>query len=245
MKFKLAIPSLSRSELIKKHPLLKESIVCVRETQEDMYRKAIPDADIRVMPDSVKNLGGTRNWILDNVREPGDDFLFLLDDDITAVWYLMSRKSPIITDPKYMLEVIEHTGRLAQDAKAGVFGYSHVLKPQFRHGLTVVGLRSWVSGHAMGIVDTDLRFDEDMTTKGDFDMSLQSIVKSRLCWQDRRWHFAHEAWVTPGGQTMFRTKDVDLQDTEYLRQKWGRSIVNAGGSRKENTRGLRLSIGVE
>ena len=36
----------SRAKLIQQHPMLEESVVCVRESQETMYRESIPDADI-------------------------------------------------------------------------------------------------------------------------------------------------------------------------------------------------------
>ena len=156
----------------------------------------------------------------------------------------MSRKVPRSHDPEYILDVIEHVGRLAVESKCAVFGFAHDPKPERRFGLSVVGLRAWVRGCAQGVVDPDMRFDEGLSGKEDFDICVQSLEKSRLCWQDRRWTFVAKAWDLHGGMRTIRTHEKDQRDLLYLQIKWGRTVIKAGGTPKQNKRGQRLQIGV-
>jgi hypothetical protein len=249
MKFKVAIPTLGRPDFIVDHPLIDHAAICVTDSEYESYRKNLPNADIRVRPDSVIGISATRNWLLENVREPGDDFIMLMDDDVEHMIHLMTKHFQPIRDPDHILDVIHHVGQICVDMGVGVFGWAHDPKPERRFGTSVAGLRAWVRGCAQGIVDPHLRFDEQLSCGEDFDICVQSLYRTRMCWQDRRWTFVAKAWELPGGMRRVRTDSVAKRDVAYMQMKWGNTVVlsqhnEGGGTAKQNKRGQRLQIGV-
>jgi hypothetical protein len=243
MKWTLAIPSLGRSAVIGKHPLLAQSVVVVAERERKLYTTALPkDQAIAVLPDSIKGIAQTRNWILDNVRKPEDEFLVMCDDDIEAIQYMMSMHTRSNKDPDYMVAVMERTAQLALDGQVGLFGYAHTPNPKERRSGLPFILRTWLSAGVIGFVDPSLRFDSSLMTKEDVDISLQSIARHRYLIQDLRYAWVCQRWNNVGGMASFRTQELEYDTLKFLKKKWGDRIISLNYSRRKSGMALRLNL---
>jgi len=235
MKFKCVIPSLGRPEEIQSHPMLEKCHVVVAPDQLDDYKsgKRQPIAYHALEP-TVKGLPATRNWILDNLWDKDEDFIWQIDDDLRHVTYMMTRAVRRITDPDYMVDVVAHVGRAAMDAGTGLFGFAQTPKPMWRVPSKFIDVRGWASDHQMGVIDRELRFDENMRTRSCVDISLQCLLKHRFLWKDLRWHFLCDIRTGKGGLVASRTTEREQQAFDYLEKKWGKGLLKRHVPTKEN-----------
>ena len=226
MKFKCVIPSLGRPEEIQSHPMLEHCHVVVVADQLAEYQsgRRRPLA-YHVLPPTVKGLPATRNWILDNLWDKDEDFIWQVDDDLRYIVYMMTRSTRRLKDPDYMVDVIDHVGRAAMDAGTGLFTFALTPKPIERIPSKFIGLRGWASDHQMGIIDRELRFDENMRTRACIDISLQCLLKYRFLWKDLRWHFSCDIRTGTGGLVTSRTTEREQEAFDYLEKKWGKGLL--------------------
>ncbi|MBC8280450.1 MAG: hypothetical protein H8E48_06665 [Chloroflexi bacterium] len=238
----IVIPSLSRVDIIEKHPLREVASLCVPERQADAYQARYPDMKVWAHPDSVSNIAQARNYILDNCRRPEDQSLIMFDDDLRFCIYTMTLHPKKHLELQYMMEVLEQTQNMAIDAGAGVFGFAHTPNPRERNTFVPFTLRGWVNCRSIGIIDPELRFDDNLHAKEDFDICLQSLQKHRIVWCEMRWVFVCEHWSTQGGLQEVRTTATQKFDEDYLIEKWGTKVMRAGGKTRKT--GMSLSVGV-
>ncbi len=76
--------------------LLTDPIICVAESQADLYRQFNPECEIVTHPDDIIGLVPKRNWMAKHFGE-----IFMLDDDVHAVKNLMAEKGEltVVKDP--------------------------------------------------------------------------------------------------------------------------------------------------
>lgn len=79
MQLRIVIPSHKRHDRVFAKKLVNDPIICVAESQADLYRQFNPDCEIVTHPDDVVGLIPKRNWMAKHFRN-----LFMLDDDVHA-----------------------------------------------------------------------------------------------------------------------------------------------------------------
>lgn len=87
MPCKIVIPSHKRHDRVFAKKLVNDPIVCVAESQADLYREFNPDCEIVTHPDDIIGLIPKRNWMAKYFGE-----LFMLDDDVHACKTLYAEK---------------------------------------------------------------------------------------------------------------------------------------------------------
>ena len=100
---KIVIPSHKRHDRVLSKRLVNNPIICVAESQADLYRQYNPECEIATHPDDVIGLIPKRNWM---ARYFGD--LMMLDDDVHVVKTLYSEKGEpgTIRDPDKITNII-------------------------------------------------------------------------------------------------------------------------------------------
>ena len=101
---KIVIPSHKRHDRVFAKKLVNNPIICVAESQADLYRQYNPECEIVTHPDDVIGLIPKRNWM---ARHFGD--LMMLDDDVHVVKTLFCEKGEtgVIRDPDQITHIIE------------------------------------------------------------------------------------------------------------------------------------------
>lgn len=242
MKFKVAIPSYNRFDRIAGHPLLPVAHVVVPESQMDRYTETIGGKCAALVPHpNLVGVAPTRNFILTDVYDAEtEDFVFMCDDDLQDVRFLMSRRTITIKKPEDLLAIIAHTARLALDAGVHVFGYARTPRPHERRANDPFAFRRVVEANAMGVIGNSMRFDTDCIVAEDFDFCLQAVEKDRILLQDTRYAWVFDRW-TVGGLAVIRTTESVKRSHDYLSKKWGRGII-VPHTRRATGQGVRVNI---
>ena len=92
MEIKIVIPSHKRWDRILTTKVV-DAIVCIPESQEDMYKEHNPDVELVTHPDSVVGLTLKRQWIYEHFKN-----VLMLDDDITEFKRVYVKKNDKIRD---------------------------------------------------------------------------------------------------------------------------------------------------
>jgi hypothetical protein len=156
----LAIPSKGRPQACRSHKLLTSATVFVPEVEVASYR-ACGVKNLVAVPDSVKGITKTRNWILDYAAD--DPWVVFVDDDYKRVaWIQLLSHSckhielterEIIREFIRLFETTEQTGyRIWGVATDGAPRSIYPWKPFL--------WQSYITASCMGILNRGLRFDE-------------------------------------------------------------------------------------
>ncbi len=201
--------------------LLPEATVCVPAREAAHYRSAVAN-ELLIHPDSVQGLSAKRAWILEHV--PVEDYLFLVDDDVRAVRFMLADPFEDITDPAHIRAITDETYRQAKALGTNLFGYFHM--PDRRQVLAYRPFfcAGYVNGFAMGIIPDGQTFDSRLWSKSDYDFSLMTLFRRRFFWKDNRYCWISEQLENLGGCSTWRTIERSRQDIRLLQEKYGAAI---------------------
>ena len=241
---KIVIPSLGRSETILTHRLLNDYLVCVPDSEHDLYARTIPGDHLIAHPDRVLGIAPKLNWILDNV--PDDECIVILDDDIKCMYDLtvtpgQKYSTSKITRPELVEAIIYNTYQMAHQAGVYYFGWAMRIALAYYSDLSPFKLTGYINRSSCGLINGHgLRFEERLTANADYDMALQNAQKHRMVWCDTRYGFDYkDTFVGAGGGSMLRSSETHKRDLQFLKEKWGDHIRIGhflGGTGKGNKR---------
>ena len=89
MPCKIVIPSHKRHDRVFAKKLVNDPIICVAESQADLYQQFNPECEIVTHPDDVIGLIPKRNWMAKHFGE-----LFMLDDDVLSLIHISEPTRP-------------------------------------------------------------------------------------------------------------------------------------------------------
>lgn len=228
-----AIPSKGRAGRTKSQTVLPQSVFYVPENEALDYRRALPSHQVIAVPNEIRGITKTRNWILQHCKER---WVVMVDDDVkTQGWVKlfadsgkhrkMSAEQWILTCYQ-LFEVVEDLGwkiwgTSTQSARRSVYPYKPILS------------RSYITASFMGIVnDGSYRFDESFPVKEDYEIGLRhvkefgGVVAARFCY----WENSH--WTDDGGCRDYRTGKMELDCINRLIEMYPGMIrqITRGGS---------------
>jgi len=197
--------------------LLPTALVCVDESEVAEYEKA----EVKVLPHpKLPNIAHIRRWILQNVKGP----VCMIDDDLRAVNCLIGRRVRRTTDAGAILQIILNGYHVAKDLGLAVFCWQRNANPMQLNAADPFGLVIPSAG-AFGVIGRDVRFDTRLERGEDIDLTMQSLMKHRITWCDRRFYFDFGPVFTgKGGNQGVRTGDENEANTKLLKEKWGQYI---------------------
>jgi hypothetical protein len=202
--------------------LFPEAIITVNESGIDEYIGYVPDNQLVPHPDL--KLIETRNWIFDNFD---NDCIIQFNDDVQRL-VAMGLHNKTYRDPKIIKAVIENTLQCAIDLDIGVFCWSltansGMLYPDVRP----IRAAAPCSSHAFGIRGKarNRRLNPTFRSCGDFDFTLETLLKDRLLYCDVRWSFDCGGMSRgKGGESgTFLSGEAEAGQTA-LRAKWGKYV---------------------
>lgn len=175
MQVSINAPSYRRPQGVLTLDYLPMTRIWVCETEEAAYRKANPKADIVAVPAGVQgNLCRIRNWILDEEAKRGMDAVCLIDDDMSHVSYWEACRRIKVERDRFM-PFLEFYSDLAVQFGAKLWGINVNSDKQNYREYTPFSLVSYIGGPFSVHVGSDLRYDERLPLKEDYDLTLQHI----------------------------------------------------------------------
>jgi hypothetical protein len=231
----VAIPSKGRAGNVRSlRPLGAELRAVTRifcpESEASLYqeRHGAEIASVVAVPDSIKGITRTRNFILEYCEREGERWCVQCDDDAYR-WSYFEANTPtpgIALPDERKLPLLVNFFEMTEDLGTNLFGFQVSDDPKFYREYSPFSFTSPVVGNLMGIVVGDgQRFDERLLLKEDYDFSLQSLHRYRRILRGNKYTWRVEHQETPGGCRSYRTLRAEQDAIETLECKWGSKVI--------------------
>ncbi len=229
MSLPIVIPSHKRHDKVFAKKLVLNPIICVAESQADLYRQYNPDCEIVTHPDDVIGLIPKRNWMARHFGE-----LFMIDDDVHAVKNLVVEKGEpgVIRDPERVTEIINSLYELACMLDVHLFGFTSRISPVMYDESGFYSLSKMITGCSYGVrYNKNVWWNEEIKLKEDFWISCYMKYKERRILTDLRYNFSQKStFVNAGGLAAFRNQEEERRSILFIKKNFGDSIQLKGAT---------------
>ena len=223
----VAIRSYKRAGKVKTLAMFPQASIWIPESQEDDYLKFYDPDQLVTIPDKLDgNTSRKFNAILDLTPAA---WTLILDDDITriGVW---DDEDHIYLEPEEIEHLILMGFLLASDLGIRLWGINQGRDELWYETYKPFNLLAPVLGPWTGHLNPELRYDERVPSKEDYDFWLQNIRTHRKTLRLNKYHYLHDHGKMAGGHVSMRTMDLELGDIERMRIKWGDRVFRSGGT---------------
>ena len=229
----IAIPSKGRPNRVKSQKILPSAHVFVPASEMNDYKKA-GVRNLVSVPDSVRGITPTRNWILANAR---DKWVVMLDDDVKrAGWVRLEKQNstyhPLRNEAAWLAEMVRLFD-LTEQLKYRIWGVATQSAPRAIYPWKPILFRSYVTASFMGIVnDGRTKFDERFKVKEDYELNLRAIKEDGGVVAARYLYWENSHWTDAGGCAAYRTQLTELRCIKLLASMYPGMIrrITRGGS---------------
>lgn len=226
---KIVIPSHKRHDRVLSKKLVCNPILCVAESQADLYKQFNPECEMVKHPDDVVGLIPKRNWM---ARHFGD--MMMLDDDVYAVKNLYCEKGEacVVRDPERVTAIIESLYELACLLDVHLFGFTSAISPVMYNEWGYYSLSRMITGCSYGVRrGKNVWWNEELRLKEDFWISCYMKYKERRVLTDLRYNFAQKGtFVNSGGLAALRNQEEERRSILFIKKNFGDSITLKGAT---------------
>lgn len=227
---KIVIPSHKRHDNVLSKKLVNNPIICVPESQKDLYKDYNPDCEIVAHPDSVVGLVSKRNWMVNHFNE-----LFMLDDDVIIFkkLYIEEGESNKVSDKSEITRQIYSLYELAKMTNINLFGFTKIQHPRHYEMFKHYSLNKMITGCAYGVIKSPNTFwEEDLKLKEDFWISCYIKHTERKILVNEKYSFTKkDTFVSAGGLAEFRNRKTEEENMLKIKKYFG-SVISI--KRKNN-----------
>lgn len=220
MRYKVYIPSKGRAGKVTTHNLFLDSTIICPDSEVDLYKEH--HENVIGVPDDVKGITKTRNWILNNMD---DEWMIQVDDDALSFHMFEEGKIRKFIDAEKIHEIIDNQFQLCDDWGLKTWGFSMAADYKFYREYTPFSTQGIIAANIIGIIKNEIRFDERLKVKEDYDYSMQHIAKYKGVLRCMKYGIDVVHLTNEGGCVSYRTKDTEMEAYNVLVQKWGRKVV--------------------
>lgn len=219
--------------------------IYVDRSEKDEYEKLHPDAKIIGLKEGIQgNVGRVRNYILDYEFENGADAVCIVDDDLTGIFRFDVNFNNNYGYDRVKIQKDEFEEFLYKyTVLCDEFGYKlwgincNSDSLSYRH-YSPFSLTSIILGPFSVHLKNDIRYDERLPLKEDYDLAIQHLNKYRGILRLNGYHYICEQSTNKGGCATYRNMIREREQFKLLQQKWGSDIVkedksNKGRSKKQ------------
>jgi hypothetical protein len=198
MDFEIAIPSKGRANLITSQKIFKSAILYIPENELMQY--SIYKNKIVTIPNEIKGITATRNWILKN----SDKNIFFLDDDLQYGGYIertdLKYKVKRVTEEEVYINEIEKLFEISRQCNSKIFGFFTVGNNLTNYSYNPFLFNGVCLGSCMGIInDGTYYFDESFEVKEDYELTLRHLVERGITVRSNILFMQHEHTQLRGG----------------------------------------------
>lgn len=213
-------PSYKRSEGVITQKYLPYCKYVVAESEAEAYKKN--GHDCWAVPDSAQgSVSRIRNYILDNSPTKRT---IIVDDDMTKLCRWEKQKYKTLTADE-VLEFAEMAFNMADELGVKYWGMNLLMDKMAYRELTPFSMTSCILGPFQAFNGLDLRYDEKLPLKEDYDLSLQVLNKYRKTLRFNAYFYVVKQHTNIGGCADYRTLQREKDQMQLLIKKWGSKIV--------------------
>jgi len=227
----IAIPSKGRAGKTKTDKLVTSGVFFVPASEVRDYRLFLKN-EVVAVPDEVRGITATRNWILKYSKDPRVVFL---DDDLKVQGYVdLSQKAKHIplTLPQWTAE-FEKLFDITEQMNLRIFGVATNSAPRAVYPYRPFIFHTYVTASCMGILnDGRTLFDESFPVKEDYELCLRCLKEDGAVLGARYLYWENFHWSGDGGCRDYRTQSMELEAINRLIDLYPGLIrrVTRGGS---------------
>jgi hypothetical protein len=198
MQFDICIPSKGRAGLITSQKIFSTGILYVPESEVSQYR--IYDNKIVGIPNEVKGITQTRNWILKN--NPNN--VFFLDDDLQYGGYVertqLKYKVQRVDDEFVYIDEIKKLFEVCYQVDSKILGLFTVGNNLTNYSYNPFLFNGICLGSCMGVVnDGTYYFNEAYEVKEDYELTLRHLKERGITVRSNILFMQHEHTQLQGG----------------------------------------------
>ena len=222
MKVNIAIPSHRRhntigDETLQFLPYLPDdwtvTVFVHDEKDEKLYKDMICEKVVNTKaPLGIQHM---RNAILDHY--PKGEKILMLDDDVQALHLKSGQKLYEVNGNKF-IQFVETAFKKLEENNMKLFGVYPVPNAYFMNDK--IKLDGFCIGTFLGVISSELRFDENLPMKEDYDFTLQHIKAHNGIMRYNQMTIEAKHYKNTGGIFLQRNKQREIAAVEYLMQKW-------------------------
>lgn len=239
MPCKIVIPSHKRHDRVFAKKLVNDPIICVAESQADLYQQFNPECEIVTHPDDVIGLIPKRNWMAKHFGE-----IFMLDDDVHACKpiYVEKGEPSRIKDKDRITNIIQSLFEMASMMDVHLFGFTSRISPVMYDETGFLSLSKMITGCSYGVIyNKNTWWNEEIRLKEDFWISCYMKYKERRILTDLRYNFEQKStFVNAGGLASIRNQEEERRSILFIKKNFGDSILlkSATNNGKDKTKQL-------
>lgn len=221
--FDIYIPTYGRAKTMITDKVLPNGIIVCPESQVDEYKKYHSDMRFMPCPDEVEgNMARKRNWIKDNAKK---DWYMMIDDDLSYMQYMENCEARKMSYD-HIMEVFYNCFVMCEDLGTVLWGVNLNTDPVCYRIVQPLSMLCCVLGPLNGHIKNNLRYDERMPTKEDYDYSLQVMYKYHKVLRFNKYSYmvGHINNMS-GGSIGIRKMKMEEEQNILLQKKWGKKIV--------------------
>jgi hypothetical protein len=198
MNFIIAIPSKGRAGLITSQKVFKSAILYVPASEVKQY--SIYKNKIIGIPNEIKGITATRNWILKN----NTCNVFFLDDDLQYFGYIertdLKYKVKRLNDENIVISEILKLFEICIQVNSKIFGFFTVGNNLTNYSFNPFLFNGVCLGSCMGIInDGTYYFDESFEVKEDYELTLRHLKDRGITVRSNILFMQHEHTQLKGG----------------------------------------------
>ena len=230
----VAIPSKGRPTGVKSLKVIPSAAVYVPQVEAEDYRRA-GVRNLVAVPDSVKGITATRNWILGRAVESGDPRVVMIDDDVQKVGWVRlhpHRAQTVSIGEGVLLAEFERLFDVTEQAGFRVWGVDTIGATRSVYPWKPILWRTYLTASCCGVLADRIRFDESFPVKEDYEIGLRAIKEDGGIVGARFFFWRNSHWTDAGGCAAYRTQLMELRAIKRLMAMYPGLIrrVRRGGS---------------
>jgi len=210
----VAVPSKGRPGRVKTRSVLPHCTLFVPQSEFDdycrFYENVVP------VPDDVRGITKTRNWILDNTD---DEWVVMIDDDLKSQGFVelnhASAKHRSMNGDDWTSEFVK-LFEMTEDLGYRIWGVATQAATRAVYPWSPIIFRSYVTASCMGILNRGIRFDESFPVKEDYEICLRCIKEDGGVVAARYIHWDNSHWSDDGGCKTYRTQQMEEECIDKL-----------------------------
>lgn len=242
MNIKVCCPSYKRPvcKTLNYMPFCK---IYVDGSEKSEYQELHPDAQIIGLQEGIQgNVGRVRNYILDSEFANGADAVCIVDDDLNGIY-----RFEVDYNSKFGYNSVklgsgdfewflEKYSTICDELGYKLWGVNcNMDKLSYRH-YSPFSMTSIILGPFSVHLKNDIRYDERLPLKEDYDLAIQHLNKYRGILRLNGYHYICEQSTNKGGCATYRNMIREREQFKLLQQKWGSDIVKEDKSNKGHSK---------
>ena len=197
----------------------------MNESQVEEYKRHNENVIMSMPDDRGGNMASVRNYILENL----DCDIVMMDDDINYIGYYEKGEMKVLLEEE-TYKFFENNFRMVRELGTVLWGLNLLVDKIAYREYSPFSLSSVVLGPCLGIIkECDIKFDEKLGLKEDYDFSLQVLKRHRKLLRFNKYFYCAKHIGMSGGCASYRTKDKEIQQKKEFVKKWGNNIVQFKG----------------